>query len=67
MVRALGLSPFAHQVAALKEVEAGKNVVMAYSTAAGKSLVFQVPVLQAALEGETSLLLFPTKPWPTTS
>nr|WP_277621152.1 DEAD/DEAH box helicase [Thermus arciformis] len=61
VLAALGLSPFAHQVAALKKVEAGKNVVMAYSTAAGKSLVFQVPVLKAALEGGTSLLLFPTK------
>jgi DEAD/DEAH box helicase domain-containing protein len=61
VVRALGLKPFAHQAVALREVEAGRNVVMAYSTAAGKSLVFQVPVLKAALEGGTSLLLFPTK------
>ncbi|WP_038047329.1 DEAD/DEAH box helicase [Thermus caliditerrae] len=61
VLQALGLTPFAHQREALLQVEAGKNVVMAYSTAAGKSLVFQVPVLQAAMEGETSLLLFPTK------
>jgi DEAD/DEAH box helicase domain-containing protein len=61
VLEALGLVPFAHQKRALEEVERGKNVVMAYSTAAGKSLVFQAPVLKAALEGETSLLLFPTK------
>lgn len=61
VLQALGLEPFAHQVAALERVAAGENVVMAYSTASGKSLVFQVPVLQAALKGQTSLLLFPTK------
>ncbi|MDM7323818.1 MAG: DEAD/DEAH box helicase, partial [Thermus sp.] len=61
VLKALGLTPFAHQKEALMVVEEGKNVVMAYSTAAGKSLVFQVPVLKAALEGGTSLLLFPTK------
>ncbi|GAB5602006.1 DUF1998 domain-containing protein [Thermus sp. FJN-A] len=61
VLRALGLTPFAHQKEALLAVEAGQNLVMAYSTAAGKSLVFQAPVLHAALEGATSLLLFPTK------
>ncbi|MEZ0320562.1 MAG: DEAD/DEAH box helicase [Thermus sp.] len=61
VLEALGLKLFAHQREALLLVEEGKNVVMAYSTAAGKSLVFQAPVLKAALEGETSLLLFPTK------
>nr|WP_279232146.1 DEAD/DEAH box helicase [Thermus albus] len=61
VLEALGLKPFAHQKEALLAVEEGNNVVMAYSTAAGKSLVFQAPVLKAALEGETSLLLFPTK------
>ncbi|TBH21435.1 DEAD/DEAH box helicase [Thermus thermamylovorans] len=61
VLKALGLVPFAHQKEALLRVEEGENVVMAYSTAAGKSLVFQAPVLKAALEGGTSLLLFPTK------
>jgi DEAD/DEAH box helicase domain-containing protein len=61
VLEALGLVPFAHQKRALEVLEEGKNLVMAYSTAAGKSLVFQAPVLKAALEGETSLLLFPTK------
>jgi DEAD/DEAH box helicase domain-containing protein len=61
VLAALGLLPFRHQQEALDLVAAGRNLVMAYSTAAGKSLVFQIPVLKAALEGETSLLLFPTK------
>ncbi|MEN2983209.1 MAG: DEAD/DEAH box helicase [Thermus sp.] len=61
VLQALGLKPFTHQKEALLQVEAGRNLVMAYSTAAGKSLVFQAPVLKAALEGATSLLLFPTK------
>lgn len=61
VLRALGLTPYLHQQRALKRVEAGANVVLAYPTAAGKSLVYQAPVLQAALEGATSLLLFPTK------
>ncbi|GGM96652.1 helicase [Thermus composti] len=61
VLEALGLRPFRHQQEALDRVAEGKNVVMAYATAAGKSLVFQVPVLKAALEGQTSLLLFPTK------
>ncbi|QMV30949.1 DEAD/DEAH box helicase [Thermus thermophilus] len=61
VLKALGLTPYLHQQRALKRVEAGANVVLAYPTAAGKSLVYQAPVLQAALEGATSLLLFPTK------
>lgn len=61
VLEALGLRPFAHQKRALEALEAGHHLVMAYATASGKSLVFQAPVLKAALEGETSLLLFPTK------
>ncbi len=61
VLEALGLTPFAHQREALGRVEEGENVVVAYGTAAGKSLIFQVPVLQGALEGGTALLLFPTK------
>ncbi|MER3535984.1 MAG: DEAD/DEAH box helicase [Thermus sp.] len=61
VLQALGLVPFRHQAEALDRVEKGENLVLSFSTAAGKSLVFQVPVLKAALEGQTSLLLFPTK------
>jgi DEAD/DEAH box helicase domain-containing protein len=61
VLEALGLVPFRHQKEALDRVEGGENLVLSFSTAAGKSLVFQAPVLKAALEGGTSLLLFPTK------
>ena len=61
VLAALGLVPFRHQKEALELLEGGKNLVLSFSTAAGKSLVFQAPVLKAALEGRTSLLLFPTK------
>jgi len=53
---------FAHQVEALDAVRAGENVLVATPTASGKSLVFAIPALEAALTGEgTSLFLYPTK------
>jgi len=54
---------FTHQVEALDAVAAGANVLVVTPTASGKSLVFAVPALAAALEGEgaTSLFLYPTK------
>ncbi len=54
---------FTHQVEALDAVFAGENVLVATPTASGKSLVFAVPALAAALEGggATSLFLYPTK------
>ncbi|MCS7067731.1 MAG: DEAD/DEAH box helicase [Meiothermus sp.] len=57
----LGLKPYSYQVEAFEHLERGRHVVLATSTASGKSLVFQVPVLKAALEGQTTLLLYPTK------
>ena len=61
ILAALDLQPFGFQARAFAELEQGRHLVMATSTASGKSLVFQVPVLKAALEGQTSLLLYPTK------
>ncbi len=61
VLAALELQPFSFQAEAFAQIEQGRHVVMATSTASGKSLVFQVPVLKAALEGQTSLLLYPTK------
>jgi len=58
---ALGLQPYRFQAEAFAQLEQGRHVVMSTSTASGKSLVFQVPVLKALLEGQTSLLLYPTK------
>lgn len=61
VLAALGMRPFEHQAAALDCLEQGRNVVLSTSTASGKSLVFQVPVLKAALEGGSAILLYPTK------
>jgi len=56
-----GIRPYAHQARALEAVGAGRDVVVATATASGKSLSFQLPVLDALERGATSLLLYPTK------
>ncbi len=55
--------PYTHQVHAIELVRAGKNVVVVTPTASGKTLCYNVPVIQRMLEDPTSraLYLFPTK------
>ena len=55
--------PYGHQEIALSALEHGRDVVLATSTASGKSLCFQVPIVQAALRDPSAraLMLFPTK------
>ena len=52
-----------HQAEALRQLEAGKNTVIATGTASGKSLIFQLWALhQAATNPEsTALVFYPTK------
>jgi DEAD/DEAH box helicase domain-containing protein len=51
-----------HQSLALEAVARGDNVVVATGTASGKSLIFQLPLLQSALEGAgKALVLYPLK------
>ncbi|MFH0927033.1 MAG: DEAD/DEAH box helicase [Candidatus Micrarchaeota archaeon] len=52
---------YSHQAEAIEKVRAGKNIVLMAPTAAGKTECYMVPVVEAALSGRTSLLLFPTK------
>jgi DEAD/DEAH box helicase domain-containing protein len=54
---------YSHQAAASEAVHAGKNVVIVTPTASGKTLCYNLPVLNAILEnGDTrALYLFPTK------
>lgn len=63
-LRELGVErPYAHQSQALEHALAGEDVVLATSTASGKSLCFQLPIMQAVLEdsGSRALMMFPTK------
>lgn len=51
-----------HQAVALALIAAGKNVVISTSTASGKTLVFQVPIIRQLLDGRgRALLLYPQK------
>jgi DEAD/DEAH box helicase domain-containing protein len=54
---------YAHQAQAIETALAGKHVVLATSTASGKTLAYNLPVLQALLNDPTgcALYLFPTK------
>ena len=54
---------YTHQAAAVEAVHAGKNVVIVTPTASGKTLCYNLPILNAIL-GDTdtrALYLFPTK------
>ncbi|MDQ1437356.1 MAG: box helicase protein [Acidimicrobiaceae bacterium] len=50
-----------HQAAAIDLARDGQSVAVATGTASGKSLCYQVPIAEAALEKGTALLLYPTK------
>lgn len=54
---------YTHQAEALNALHDGYNVIVSTSTSSGKSLIYQIPVLQA-LENDpnsTALYIFPTK------
>src|SRR5205807_3378936 len=54
---------YSHQAEAYEHVRAGRHVVVVTPTASGKTLCYNLPVLQRLLEQPTSraLYLFPTK------
>ena len=54
---------YSHQLSAWNEIRAGKSVVLVSPTASGKTLAYNLPVLQALLEDPDAraLYLFPTK------
>jgi DEAD/DEAH box helicase domain-containing protein len=54
---------YTHQAAAAEAVHAGKNVVIVTPTASGKTLCYNLPVLNTVLENSDTraLYLFPTK------
>src|SRR5258706_492096 len=54
---------YTHQASAAEAVHAGKNIVIVTPTASGKTLCYNLPVLNATLENSDTraLYLFPTK------
>ena len=54
---------WSHQAAAVDALRAGRNVVVATGTASGKSLCYQLPIVEGVIDGrrDTALLVFPTK------
>ncbi|MBW5448178.1 DEAD/DEAH box helicase [Cohnella sp. CFH 77786] len=54
---------YTHQAAAFRSVAAGRNVVTVTPTASGKTLCYNLPVLQTLLHDDSAraLYLFPTK------
>ena len=54
---------YSHQATALNSIKSGKNVIIVTPTASGKTLCYNIPVLDAILKDDSSraLYLFPTK------
>ncbi len=54
---------YSHQALAVNHVRAGKNVIISTTSASGKSLVYNIAVMQAILTAPSAraLYLFPTK------
>jgi len=58
-----GIKIWSHQAEAINSIRKGNNTVIVTSTASGKSLCYNLPVLNAILQNEkaTALYIFPTK------
>lgn len=54
---------YKHQLDALTAINSGKNIILSTGTSSGKSLCYQIPILELLLSDsqETVLLIFPTK------
>lgn len=54
---------YVHQTEAIKGLSEGHHVIVSTSTASGKSLIYQIPVLENLLKDKTSraMYIFPTK------
>jgi DEAD/DEAH box helicase domain-containing protein len=63
-IQALGIhSLYTHQASAYNQVNAGKNIVVVTGTASGKTLCYNLPVINCLLKEKdaTAIYLFPTK------
>lgn len=56
-------APYLHQVVAMEHLHSGRNVVIATGTASGKTLCYDLPVLNTLISDPSAraLYLFPTK------
>ena len=52
---------WAHQAQAIDLARDGRSFALASGTSSGKSLTYQVPIAEAALDGATALVIYPTK------
>ncbi len=54
---------YSHQAEAIDNLRAGQNIVIATGTASGKSLCYQVPIVESVVRDkrDTALLVYPTK------
>ena len=54
---------YAHQADAIERVRAGRNVVIVTGTASGKTLCYNIPIVEALIEDATAtaLCIYPTK------
>ena len=54
---------YTHQAAAIDRLREGTSVAISTGTASGKSLCYQVPIVESVIEDrrDTALLIFPTK------
>ncbi len=52
-----------HQATAIDALHGGRHIVVSTGTASGKSLCYQLPIIDAVVreEPDTALLMFPTK------
>lgn len=62
MLRSRGMERlYSHQAVAIDHALEGRNTVVVTPTASGKSLCYNLPVLDGLYQDETALYLFPTK------
>ena len=54
---------YSHQADAIDKIRTGKNVVVVTGTASGKTLCYNIPIVEAVIEDSlaTALFLYPTK------
>jgi len=52
---------YKHQADGIKKVRKGENVVVTAPTASGKSEIYLIPLIECALHGERSIVIYPTK------